>query len=222
MTENNILFAADNHYDTHAGRILFDNIKSEYNINFYEDDWACFNNDLLKYDLVILNMISGSCGVAMPDPEAEKNMQKYLQSGKNLLLLHGSSAAFWQWDWWRAIVGYRWVRQDDPDGFVASWHPKKPFTVAVAKSRHPLCKKLQEVKIPHDEIYISMEQTRPTMTLMETTIEEGTFPMCYETATDWGGKIIGYIPGHAPDVVQIPENIANCQLIINYLLSVKE
>ena len=37
-----------------------------------------------------------------------------------LLLLHGSSAAFWHWDWWRRIVGYRWVRGNDPDGIPAS------------------------------------------------------------------------------------------------------
>ena len=167
----------------------------------------------------MLNLISDSCGIPTPGPAAEKQMRAYVQAGGALFLLHGASAAFWQWDWWRAIAGYRWVRENDPDGCTPSRHPIRPFTVAVAKCRHRLCRKLQEVRIPMDEIYIGLEQTRPAMTLMETTTDEGIFPMCYETTTQWGGRIVGYLPGHAPDVVQIPENVANCRTLIDYLLS---
>ena len=222
MTEQrHILFAADNHYNTHPGNILFPWLAPYHSIEFREDEWSCFNEDDLstRYALVMLNLISGSCGIPMPDPAAERRMQTYLRSGNSLLLLHGASAAFWQWDWWRALVGYRWVRGDDPDGYAPSSHPIKPYTVGVAKCRHPLCRQLREVQIPPDEMYIGLEQTRPTVTLMETTTDEGTFPMCYETATPWGGRIVGYIPGHAPDVVQLPGNVANCRTIIDYLLS---
>jgi len=33
-----ILFAADNHYDTHAGRVLYDEIKDAYDLEFHEDE----------------------------------------------------------------------------------------------------------------------------------------------------------------------------------------
>ena len=89
---------------------------------------------------------------------------------------------------------------------------------SVAKSRHPLCQRLQEVSLPEDELYVDMEQTCPTVTLMETTTVEGTFPMCYEAITPWGGKIAAYIPGHAADVVKIPQSVSNCRVIIDYLL----
>ena len=220
-TKTNILFAADNHYNTHAGKVLHECIRSSYNITFTEDDWACFNEDDLsaRYSIVMLNLISGSCGVPMPDHAAEGHMQAYLRSGGGLFLLHGASAAFWQWDWWRALVGYRWVREDDPDGFTPSIHPIRPYTVRVAKSRHPLCQLLQEVAIPEDELYVELEQTCPTATLMETTTDEGTFPMCYETITPWGGRIVVYIPGHTADVIRLPGNVANCRTIIDYLLT---
>jgi len=116
-------------------------------------------------------------------------------------------------------VGLRWVREDDPDGFAPSTHPRQPYLVRVAKSRHPLCQLLQEAAIPEDELYVDLEQTCPIVTLMETTITEGTFPMCYETTTPWGGKIVGYIPGHAADVVRLHYNVANCRIIIDYLLA---
>jgi hypothetical protein len=143
-------------------------------------------------------------------------------SGGNLLLLHGSSAAFWMWEWWRSIVGFRWVRGEDPDGVDPSWHPRRPYKVRVTKSRHPLCARLQEVDMPEDEVYLGLEQTSPTMTLMETTTEEGTFPMCYETITTWGGRIVGYLPGHAPEGVRHPANVANCRAIIDYLLTARK
>jgi len=215
-----ILFAADNHYGTHCGKELFQCIKPFYNIRFYEDDWTCFNEDNLsgRYSLIMLNMISGSCDIPMPGSGAEPEILEYLQSGGNMFLLHGASAAFWQWKWWREIVGFRWVRPDDPDGFPPSSHPYKSCTIQLAKSRHPLCRCLQEVFIPENELYIELEQTCPTVTLMETTTDEGTFPMCYVTITEWGGIIVGYIPGHIPEVVRLPGNIANCRAIIDYLL----
>ncbi len=215
-----ILFAADNHYRTHAGRVLYESLEPDCKIRFCEDDWSCFNEPDLadRYSLMILNLISGSCNVPEPDPVAEENVRAYLQSGKPVFLLHGASAAFWQWDWWRALVGFRWVRGNDPDGFEPSTHPKRPYTVRVTKSRHPLCQRLQEVSMPEDELYVSLEQTCPTVTIMETTTDEGSFPMCYETVTGWGGKVVGYIPGHAPDVVNLPGNVANCRAIIDWLL----
>jgi hypothetical protein len=218
--QKQILFAADNHFKTHAGKVLYEKISAEYDIEFHEDDWTCFNESNLagKYSLIMLNMISGTCDVPVPDAAAEKNVKEYLETGAPLLLLHGSSAAFSQWSWWREIVGFRWVRNDDPEGFEESTHPVVPFVVEVAKCRHPLCKRLKEVDVPTDELYINLEQTCPTTMLMNTTTELGTFPMCYETISPWDGKIIGYIPGHKKEIVELENNISNCRETINYLL----
>ena len=215
-----ILFAADNHYGMHCGRVLYDCIEPAYDIRFEEDDWSCFCEDDLRdrYELLILNLISGSCDVPMPQEEAEAPVREYLESGGSLLLVHGGSAAFWQWDWWRPVVGFRWVRGDDADGFEPSTHPTEPYKVEIAKSRHPLCRKLREVDMLADEIYTGLEQTCPTVTLMQTTIETGTFPMCYEAATPWGGRVLGYLPGHAPEVVRHEGNVANCRVLLDDLL----
>ena len=218
--EKMILFAADNHYGTHAGRALFECIESYYDIRFYEDDWISLNKGNLAdhHDLLILNLISGSCDIPAPTSAAETSIHEYLRTGSPLFLLHGGSAAFWQCPWWRSLVGFRWVREEDPDGFAPSYHPVQPYVVEVARSRHPLCQLLQQAPLPEDELYVGLEQTCPTVTLMETTIPEGTFPMCYETITPWGGRIVAYIPGHAADVVRLPCNVANCRSIIDYLL----
>lgn len=215
-----ILFVADRHYNQHSGKALYDVIGSDYEMQFYEDDWSCFADDALaaKYELMILNLIGGTCDVPAPSEEHAENVLGYLKTGKPLLLLHGASAAFWPYDWWRQIVGFRWVRPRDPDGFESSYHPKEPYTIRVSKTRHPLRNVLQDIDFPKDEIYLSLEQTCPTVTLMETQVEQGTFPMCYETITPWDGVIVGYLPGHFPEVVQLPENVSNCRVLIDYLL----
>jgi hypothetical protein len=217
-----IIFAADNHYDSHPGRNIYNGLKDSYNdIIFSEDDWSVFvKNDLKgKCSLLILNMIAATCKIDPPNEQAEKNIKAYCEKGGNILLLHGSSAAFWQWGWWRPIVGYRWVRGNDPDGIVPSSHPVRPYKVLISKSRHPLCAKLAEMELPEDEIYINLEQVSPAMSIMEAKTDEGTFIQCYESLTPWGGKIIGFIPGHKPKITESKVYLDNIKVIIDYLMS---
>ncbi|MCP3966143.1 MAG: hypothetical protein GY750_04220 [Lentisphaerae bacterium] len=214
-----IFFAADDHYGSNPGKAIYDNIKSDYDILFKENDWSIFTDHDLpeKCSLLVLNMIADASVMEMPGPDAEKYVKEYCEKGGNLLLLHGSSAAFWHWNWWRPIVGLRWIRGTDPDGFAASTHPYAPCTIKVCKTRHPLAAQLKKINLPEDEIYTSMEQTCPVSVVMDTTFELGTFPQCYETATPWGGKIVGFIPGHSPAATSNPELIYNIKTIINYL-----
>lgn len=214
-----ILFAADNHYEKRPGAAIYDCLCSDYEMQFAEDDWSCFSADNLKEcQLLVLNMIGDTCGLAHPDENAERAVKAYVESGRPILLLHGSSAAFWKWSWWRELVGFRWVRPNDPDGVAASWHPVRPYKVTRAKSRHPLVGKLLELDLPSDEIYISLEQTGAAITLMETDTDEGTFPQCYETKTPYGGRILAFIPGHDTAVTKHPDVIQNIKTLIDDLI----
>ena len=216
-----ILFVADSHYGQHCGSEQSQGLlKRGYDIAFHEDDWSALSESFVdRADLLVLNMIAHTCNVPAPDETCEPHVREYVDSGKPLLLLHGASAAFWHWDWWRPIVGYRWVRGEDPDGGDASWHPKRPYKVDVAKCRHPLTQKLKALDLPTDEIYLNLEQTAPAWTLMTTTTDEGTFPMCYESRTPTGGRVIGFLPGHCPEVTSSPEMIETVSILIDDLLS---
>lgn len=215
-----IYFLADNHYGARPGAALNEVLQSRYRISFHENDVSClsapgFANDC---ELLILNLIAETSAMKPAGEDEEQGLRSYLERGKPLLLLHGGSAAFWRWAWWRSLVGYRWVRPNDPDGAQASFHPVRPYKVTVSKTRHPLSKQLQDVDIPEDEIYVRLEQTCPTTVLLETNIDEGTFPQCWENATPWGGRVIGLLPGHRSEVVKNQTLVANVTQLIDSLL----
>lgn len=215
------LFVADDHYKAFPGRNQYECISSTYSdMIFRENDWSVFTEfDLAKEcDLLILNMIADTCGLPVPTPEQAEAVKRYLETGKNLLLLHGASSAFWPYEWYRKLVGIRWVRGKDPDGVEASFHPKEPYCVKVAKVRHELAEKLVEMDFTiEDEIYCSLEQVTPITTLMETTISLGTSPQCTESFTPWGGKVINFLPGHRSEVTRDERLIANLKTLIDYL-----
>ena len=72
-------------------------------------------------------------------------------------------------------------------------------------------------KMPEDEIYIDLEQVSPAFTLMETRIGEGIFPQASESLTRYGGKMVNFIPGHAPEVTGNPDLIKNITVLVKYL-----
>ncbi|MBQ7396107.1 MAG: ThuA domain-containing protein [Lentisphaeria bacterium] len=215
------LFVADDHYKAFPGRNQYECISGTYSdMIFRENDWSVFTEfDLAKEcELLILNMIADTCGLPVPTPEQAEAVKRYLETGKNLLLLHGASSAFWPYEWYRKLVGIRWVRGKDPDGVEASFHPKEPYCVKVAKVRHELAEKLVEMDFTiEDEIYCSLEQVTPITTLMETTISLGTSPQCTESFTPWGGKVINFLPGHRSEVTRDERLIANLKTLIDYL-----
>ena len=217
-----IYFFADDHYQSHPGRNIFEHLpeKLRCRMQFFENDWQLLESGswLADCDLLILNMIGTTCNQPHPGISAENAVRTWYEKGGDILLLHGSSAAFWQWEWWRNAVGFRWVRPGDPDEVERSVHPVRTFTTTVAKTRHPLIGKLQEFTLENDEIYIRCEQTLPMTVLMETNTDEGIYPQCVECINPYGGKQIIFLPGHRVESFENAGFIANNIALIEYLL----
>ncbi|EDM26036.1 hypothetical protein LNTAR_19602 [Lentisphaera araneosa HTCC2155] len=214
-----IYFFADNHYQAHPGLSLYKQIVDDDKIKFYEDDWSAMESFADDCDLLILNLIGGTCDIAHPNKNAEAEIKKYLQSGKPMLLLHGSSAAFSEWSWWRKIVGYRWVRPNDPEGIEASFHPVRPYKLLKTDSRHPLMTQLKEVEISHeDEIYMGLQEVCPTEVLMTISTDEGTAPQVLTHKSPWDGIIHTFIPGHRKETLEHPNIFRNIKVLIEDLI----
>lgn len=215
-----IYFLADNHFGARPGAALYAELHHDYKIHFEENTFPCLESVDLRENcsLLILNFIAGTGTTASPTGAAEANVRRYLEAGKPLLLIHAGSAAFWHWPWWREVVGLRWVRNNDPFQIAPSVHPTAPYRVDLCKCRHPLLPHLRPMDLPSDEIYIQLEQTAPAVFLMQTTIDQGTFPQCHENRSPWGGRVIGLLPGHSAEVVRHPDYLANVRAIIARLL----
>lgn len=217
-----IYFFADDHFQKFCGRNIYKRLPDmlKKRIFFSENDPEYLESGIWEKDceLLILHVIGGTGGIPLPSDGAERAMLRYCISGRPMLLLHGSSAAFWHWDWWRKIAGLRWVRPEDPDHVPKSVHPHHPCRVEVAKVRHELARQLKPFDLPEDEIYIELEQTSPVAILMSTHIEEGIYPQCAECIGPAGAKIISFIPGHIPAAFEVPELTGNIATIIQYLL----
>ena len=216
-----IYFFADNHYNSHAGKNIFGSFPGDLKKRtvFSEDDFTLLEKGSWEKDcdLLILHMIGGTCSLPFPAGDAESSVKRYCARGGALLLLHGSSAAFWPWEWWRKITGLRWVRPNDPDQVEKSVHPSGPCAVTLCKCRHELCEKLIPFDLPEDEVYTSLEQTSPAMFLMEGIINGRSFPQCSESCTPWGGKVINFIPGHKEICVKNPALLKNVEILVRYL-----
>ena len=221
-----IYFFSDDHYGKHCGRQLLDRLPEQLKakISFFENDWQILESGswVADCELLILNMIGSTCGQPHPGAGAEKAVKAYLMSKKPVLLLHGSSAAFWEWQWWRNNSVLRWVRPNDPDGIEKSTHPVRDYTVKVSKCRHALTEKLKEFTLPNDEIYINCEQMSPMVTLMETNTAEGTYPQCVEGINEFGGKMVIFLPGHAETSFENQDFTAVNTTLIEYLLKEDE
>ena len=217
-----IYFFADDHYGVCPGKVIHAHLNADLRsrISFAENDFSLLESGawLKDCELLVLHMIGTTCGLPHPGPGAEKSVSEWCRRGGNILILHGSSAAFWLWPWWRKIVGFRWVRPGDPDGVEPSTHPVKPYRVNLCKVRHGLLSELVPMELPEDEIYTNLEQVSPAMILMETKIEEGVFPQCFETLTPWNGRMLSFLPGHNPAVTAMPELLHNVEALMNDLL----
>jgi len=216
-----IYFFADDHYGAHPGKVLYEHFPEtlKHTIVFAENDWSIMEKGAWTNDceLLILNMIGETCSLPHPNAEAEKHVLEYCRRGGNILLLHGSSAAFWRWDWWRTFCGLRWVRPNDPDGVAASTHPVEAYDLTVTKTRHPLARRLHDFSLPTDEIYTALEQTAPLDILMTTTVGGRSWPQLVETTSAFGGKIVSFLPGHAPEATGNTDLVQTVLTLIDYL-----
>ena len=113
----------------------------------------------------MLHVIAEHKGFPHADSVVEAAMQTYVCSGRPLLLLHASSAAFPRWQWWRRLVGLRWVRRDDPDGLPRSRHAHDPFTVQAPDGYQPGLSTgpdLRPMSDLGDELYYNLASEGPS------------------------------------------------------------
>ena len=202
-----ITFFADNHYGTNIGRARYEQLPPELQalIDFHDISDGFMNTEQWAEEcpLLLLDMIGGSCGVDYPGPQALEQVRLYLESGKNIVLFHGASAAFHREAWWRENVGLRWVRPEDPDGETPSFHPIEPVKVKCLASPPEL--ELHDFQLPEDEIYLGLKAA-PALQVFLAFERNGELSPCFAAYRNvFGGTMWSLLPGHAPETAQTKE-----------------
>ncbi len=207
MTRRHLILFADRHYDSFPGRTQAALLRPLCELTYIEEDYSALIAALAAQPGAILavNSIAATPGNLTVPSELEAPLRAHLAAKAPLWILHGGSAAFWPWAWWRQLMPLRWVRNGDPDNAPVSTHPVVPLLLtptAFARAQLPA---LTEVQLPVDENYIQLAEQQPFDTWLTTTFDGVVYPQAYSATTPWGGALHGFIPGHKPESLAHPD-----------------
>jgi type 1 glutamine amidotransferase len=143
---------------------------------------------LHDYDAIVLNYMNWQS----PDPgeEARANLQKFVESGKGLVLVHFACGALQGWPEFAKIAGRVWdpkLRGHDPHG---------KFTVEIAKPDHPITRGLKGFETV-DELYTCLAGDAPIEVLATATsnVDKKVYPMAF--VHRYGkGRVFHCVLGH--------------------------
>lgn len=130
------------------------------------DDWAKFNPDFTKYDVVLSNYNG------QPWPESvQKGLETYVAGGGGLVILHAANNAFAGWSEYNKMIGLGWrdnqfgdrvtldetgkvVRTPKGEGPGSGHGPTHPFKIDVRQPEHPVMKGMPKAWMhATDELY---------------------------------------------------------------------
>ena len=211
MTQPDIILFADRHYDSYPGRAQAALLKSFATVHYIEEDYRQLSIALREHPRATLafNSIASTPGNMEIPAEIEAPLKAHLASAAPLWLIHGGSAAFWPWSWWRQLMPLRWVRDGDPDHAPVSSHPMASLQFVAtpdALARFPGLPPLS--KLPSDELYIRLVPQHPFTTWLTVTHEGVDHPQACSALSPWGGGIHSFLPGHSAEVLQHPAYIS--------------
>ena len=209
MSTCRVIYFSDRHYDAFPGRAQAELLKPLCELLYIEEDYSALLDALKRWPEATLafNSIVGTPGNMLAPAEVEVPLHTHLARGAALWILHGGSAAFWPWAWWRQAMPLRWVRNADPDNLTPSTHPVVPFLITPTPYALEHLPGLTEVSLPADEIYIRLAAHQPFTTLLTTCHDGVVYPQAYESRTPWGGALHGFLPGHNSACLSNPDYI---------------
>lgn len=124
-------------------------------VRVIEDPEFLASPALDQYDLVVLNYMNWES----PDPSraAAEHLQRFVQQGKGLVLLHFSCGAWSGWPEFEKLAGRVWdkVQTHDPHG---------PFRVDIVDQDHPVTRGLESFETV-DELYFCLTGEQPITVL---------------------------------------------------------
>jgi uncharacterized protein len=153
---------------------------------------------LPDYDVVLLNYMNWQS--PGPGKAAQENLQKFVASGKGLVLVHFACGAFQDWPEFKNIAGRVW----DPK--LPGHDPYGPFTVEITDVKHPITQGMKSFETV-DELYTCLAGDKEIQVLAKATskVDKKDYPMAF--VNHFGkGRVFHCVLGH--DVAALtPEGV---------------
>lgn len=184
----------------------------EYHIARGLEDWRKWTGDYHDYDAIVIIYYWSQA----PDAELEK-LDRYVQDGGGLILVHSALAGFWKqdiFDRWAGIVyrerdegyghnlafdfdGNRIIRPPG-EGGGAAHAPIRPFQIKTHDPDHPVMQGLPDVWMQsRDELYYNMRGPDTNLHVLAVAeAPDGTYAPQAWVRNHGGGRIFVLTPGH--------------------------
>ena len=161
-------------------------------VRIVEDPNALASPQLKDWDVVVLHFMDWE--KPGPGPAARTNLQKFVASGKGMMLTHFACGA-WdnnEWPEFKNLAGRVWFganggRQHDPHG---------KFTVEIADPEHPITKGMTSFETL-DELYTCLTGDAPIHVVAKATskVDKKEYPMAF--VLNYGqGRVFHTVLGH--------------------------
>ncbi len=137
-----------------------------------EDLKALAGVDLGKYDTVVVAF--KNYDPAVPGPEAQQHLDRFVRNGGGLVLVHFACGAFQEWPDFVKLAGRVWnpkMRAHDPYG---------AFRVEFTKEEHPITRGMKPFETT-DELYTCLDG-QPSITVLATAVskvDKKAYPMAF-------------------------------------------
>lgn len=127
---------------------------------------------------------------AVPGPEGQENLARFVRAGGGAVLVHFTCGAFQEWPEFVNLAGRVWnpkLRGHDPYGV---------FRVDITDPNHPITRGLASFEVP-DELYTCLAG-EPPITVLATAVskvDQKTYPIAF-TLTYGKGRVFHSVLGH--------------------------
>jgi type 1 glutamine amidotransferase len=132
-----------------------------------------------------------------------QNLQRFVESGKGLVVLHHALCSYNAWDWWwRQVVGARYLENLDGNAQASTYKHGEHLSITPVGT-HPVLKGIQAFEVT-DETYKGMWISPSNKVLLKTDNPTSDGPLAWISAYE-KSRVVVIQPGHGREAHTHPE-----------------
>jgi type 1 glutamine amidotransferase len=165
-------------------------------VRIVEDPEILASDLVFDYDVIVLHFRNEQ--PLKRETQARANLQRLIQTGHGLVLIHFACGAFGDWQGFGELAGMVWDGKNTHD-------TRGPFRVHLVDTQQPITHGMSDF-VTDDELYIGLQQRRPVRVLASarSKITGHDHPMAF-TFTSGKGRIFHTPLGHDARALEVPD-----------------